>query len=132
MGAAMLVLRLRPGEDFYVAEERVVVGELLGGPRFLLHVESTGRRYAISDEESTEMREVADVFLTSGGRAHAGLARVAIDAPREISIVRGAVMRGESGGGDAFTPPQIRLEKVDPGRRYADKQPSGAGRKRWA
>ena len=27
-----LVLRLRPGDDFYVAEERVVVGELLGDP----------------------------------------------------------------------------------------------------
>ena len=103
-----LVLKLRPGDDFYVAKERVVVGELLGGPRFVLKVDSTGRRYEITDEESVEMREVRDVFLASGGRAQAGLARVAIDAPREISILRGAVMRGELGGGDGRMPPLRR------------------------
>ena len=120
-----LVLRLRPGDDFYVAKERVVVSQLLGGPKFVLHVESSGRRYEITDEESVEMREVRDVFLASGGRAQAGLARVAIEAPREISILRGAVLRGavvrgESGGGDGRTPRfvEAHVQRVNPGKRW--------------
>jgi hypothetical protein len=121
-----LVLRLRPGDDFFVAKERVTVGALLGGPRFRLEVESSGRAYEITDSESVEMREVRDVFFSSGGRVQAGLCRLAIEAPREISIIRGAVARGETGGGDGYTPRQSRagsrVERVDPGRRFAEKQ----------
>ena len=116
-----LVLRLRPGDDFFVAKERVIVGELLGGPRFTIRVERSGRAYEISDQESVELREVRDVFLSSGGRVQAGLARVTIEAPRAISIVRGSVARGESGGGDGYTPrrSETRLERVNPGKRWA-------------
>ena len=111
-----LVLRLRPGQDFFVAHERVIVGKLLGGPMFELEVESTGRHYTITDAESTEMREIPEVFLCSGGRAHAGLCRVTIDAPREISILRGENYRhgpGVGSGKEAVT------QKVNPGRRWA-------------
>ena len=87
----------------------------------MLQVERTGRRYEISDEESTEMREVRDVFLCSGGRAHSGLARVAIEAPREISILRGSVLRGKSGGGDGCMPRfvEAHVQRVNPGKRWA-------------
>lgn len=112
-----LVLRLRPGDDFYVGAERVVIGELLGGPRFTLQVDSSGRRYEITDEESVEMREVRDVFLSSGGRAQAGLARVAIEAPREINILRGAVLRGESGGG-GMRIAEAYVRRTNPGKRW--------------
>ena len=66
------------------------------------------------------MREVRDVFLCAGGRAQAGLARVAIDAPREISIVRGAVVRGESAAetGAMQQLVEASVQRVNPGKRW--------------
>ena len=115
-----LVLRLRPGDDFFVAKERVIVGKLLGGPTFELEVPRTGRKYVITDQESTEMREVPDVFLGSGGRCQKGLARVTIDAPREVSILRGENFRHDKLSGPALPPPgEAKAQRVNPGKRWA-------------
>ena len=84
--------------------------KLLGGSMFELEVARTGRRYTISDEELTEMREVPEVFLSSGGRIQAGLARVTIDAPREIAVLRGENYR--QGGKEAS------VRKVSCGSRW--------------
>jgi sRNA-binding carbon storage regulator CsrA len=88
-----LVLSLRTGQDFYVGDVQVVVGEILGKSRLKVRVPKSGRVYEISDEEAVELREKPDVFLSAGDRATTGVARVAIDAPREVTILRGESYR---------------------------------------
>jgi hypothetical protein len=107
-GRAMpLVLSLHSGDDFYVADQQVVVGAVLGMSRFEVTVTSSGRKYVISDEEAVELREIRDVFLSAGGRPQNGVARVAIDAPRSVLIVRGDAARGEAAV--EFTKPRGRF-----------------------
>jgi hypothetical protein len=54
------------------------------------------------------LHEIGDVFLSAGDRPQAGVARVAIDAPREITILRG----------DALRHGEAKVERVNPGRRF--------------
>ena len=88
-----LVLSLRVGHDFYVGREHVTITKIIGHSRFEVRVASSGRTYEVSDREATELRELPDVYLSAGDRPQAGLARVAIDAPREIPILRGDALR---------------------------------------
>ena len=89
-----LVLSLRKGQDFYVDDEQIVVESIRGKQSFVVKVVSTGKVHTITDERATEV--VPDVFLSSGGRAQGGLARIAIEAPPDVLILRGAKYRGES------------------------------------
>ncbi len=88
-----LVLSLRVGQDFYVGDEQVVVHKVHDPRRFELRVACTDRVFGISDKEAVEIFD--DVFVSAGDRPQNGLARVAIDAPREIEILRGERYRGE-------------------------------------
>ena len=106
-----LVLSLHSGDDFYVADQQVVVGEILGDRKFRVRVASSGRIYTVSDEESTELREIRDVFLSAGDRPQLGVARVAIDAPRSIPILRGDSARNPNR--------EAVVEKVAYGSRFA-------------
>ena len=69
-----LVLSLHSGQDFYVGDEQVVVGAILGVSKFEVTVASSGRKYVVSDEEATELHEIGDVFLSAGDRPQAGVA----------------------------------------------------------
>ena len=89
-----LVLSLRKGQDFYVDDEQIVVESIRGKQSFDVKVVSTGKVHTITDEQATEV--VPDVFLSSGGRAQGGLARIAIEAPPDVLILRGTKYRGES------------------------------------
>ena len=103
-----LVLRLRLGQDFFVGAERVVVSRLLGGSRF--EIQTKARTYEVRDDEAIELQEIPEVMISSGGRVHARVARVAIDAPREIPIHRGA---------SAAKPPcEAQVQRVNIGKRY--------------
>lgn len=90
-----LVLRLKPGQDFFVGAERYTVNRLLTGAEFEILSTSTGRAYLITEEEATELKEVPEAFVSSGGHAHSGIAKIAIDAPRAIVILRGQTIRRE-------------------------------------
>jgi hypothetical protein len=93
-GAAMaLVLSLRAGQDFYVDDERVIVERVHGHSRFDLVVASSGKRCRVTDAEAAEIME--DVFVSAGDRPQAGFARVAIDAPADVLILRGERYRGD-------------------------------------
>jgi hypothetical protein len=84
-----LVLSLRQGDDFYVGKRRVEVWACTGRVKFQLKLDN-GVVFNVSDEESIEILD--DVFVSAGnraGRPQHGIACVSIDAPREISIVRG-------------------------------------------
>jgi len=82
-----LVFSMKPGQDFYVGDDRVVVGTIYGKTRFDVVVEKTGHTHSISEEEAVEI--ITDVFVSSGPRPVAGIAKVAIDAPQEVLILRG-------------------------------------------
>jgi len=82
-----LVLSLAPGQDFFVDDDRLVVGPLLGKSRFEVTVEKTGVTHQITDEEAAEV--LPDVFLSAGRGPAASLARVVVDAPQQIIILRG-------------------------------------------
>ena len=88
-----LVLSLREGQDFYLGGERIVVGKVSGLTRFDLVVTRTGKRHAITDEEAVEIAD--DVFVSAGDRPQRGIARVAIAAPRSVTIIRGDRYRAE-------------------------------------
>lgn len=89
-----LVLSMKPGDDFFVGSERVVVEEVRGECEFTLRT-ADGRAHEISDKRGTEV--LPGVMVSAGNRAHAGLARVAIDAPQEVPIMRGQRYREERG-----------------------------------
>lgn len=82
-----LVLSLRAGQDFYVEDAQLVVGEIRGDTSFTLMVAATGKTFEITDQRAEEV--LPDVFVSAGDRPQAGLARVAIEAPPEKLILRG-------------------------------------------
>jgi sRNA-binding carbon storage regulator CsrA len=88
-----LVLSLRVGQDVFFGDEQVTVTKITGYSKFDVQVTSSGRTYHVNDEEAVELQELSDVYLTAGDRPQAGLARLAIDAPRSILILRGDAAR---------------------------------------
>ena len=82
-----LVLSLREGQDFYLDDDQVLVTRVDGLMHFQLMLASSGQSFVITDAESVEI--MPDVFVSAGDRPQRGIARVAIDAPREIRITRG-------------------------------------------
>jgi hypothetical protein len=87
-----LVMSLKTGDDFYVEDERVIVGAIHGRMHFEVQVEKTGSVFQVTDDEAQEL--FTDVFVSAGPRPASGIARVAIEAPREITILRGDRYRG--------------------------------------
>ena len=82
-----LVLSLRSGQDFYLDDSQVIVGKIHGVTKFDVTVAKTGKKHTITEEQATEIAD--DVFLSAGDNPQRGIARVAIDAPRSVKIVRG-------------------------------------------
>lgn len=80
-----LVLSLKHGEDFWVRDCQVVVSRIQGAKKFWLDV--GGKEFEIVDTHATEI--LPDVFVAAGDFFKYGMIRVAIDAPREIEILRG-------------------------------------------
>ena len=86
-----LVLSMKPGQDFFVGGDRIVICGVQGKSAFDIRVESTGKVHAITEEEAVEVLQ--DVFVSAGPKPLAGIAKVAIDAPQEITILRGDKFR---------------------------------------
>lgn len=82
-----LILSLRRNEDFYVADERVVLTRIRSKNDFDVVVESVGKEFQITDLEAVEI--IPDVFVSAGDYYQTGQVRVVIEAPREIRILRG-------------------------------------------
>ena len=85
-----LILSLRQGEDFYLDEERVRVKKVYSNRHFVLETPD-GTHHEIVQDRMTEVQK--DVFVSSGDRGYSGIARVVIDAPRRIEILRGVAKR---------------------------------------
>ena len=82
-----LVLSLYQGQDFFVSDDRVVVSSIKDETEFELYVQKSDTRFTISASESTEI--MPDVFVSAGDHQQSTLARIAIDAPQSILILRG-------------------------------------------
>jgi Carbon storage regulator (could also regulate swarming and quorum sensing) len=80
-----LVLSLKQGDDFWVGNRQVVVSRIQDAKKFWLSID--GKEFEIVDTHATEI--LPDVFVASGDFFKYGMVRVAIDAPREIEILRG-------------------------------------------
>jgi hypothetical protein len=99
-----LVLTLKEGQDFFVEEVRFVVEEVLGPLRFRLSYMrevSPGeinvtqpRSVEITDARATEV--LPDVLVSAGWNAPSAKARVVIEAPAQILILRGDTKRNRA------------------------------------
>jgi sRNA-binding carbon storage regulator CsrA len=95
----MLVLSVKEGQDFFIGDERFVLDKILGIGRFRLShkqqhklgsnvvVCKAGTSFTITDEHATEILD--EVFVSAGSPHTMGTARVAIEAPSEILVLRG-------------------------------------------
>ena len=88
-----LILGLREGDEFEVGPDTFRVGEVVGKFKFRL-ARSDGREFTITHRSSTEIAE--DVFVTAAAHPQNGVARVSIDAPRELPIKRPDYQRQEA------------------------------------
>jgi hypothetical protein len=96
-----LVLTLKEGQDFFVGEVRFVVEEVLGPLRFRLSYipEVTAgatqpRSVEITDVRAAEV--LPDVLVSAGWNAPSARARVVVEAPAQILILRGNTKRNQA------------------------------------
>jgi sRNA-binding carbon storage regulator CsrA len=82
-----LILSMKAGEDFYVGDACVSVRRITSPTSFVLRRASDGAVFTVDDKKAAEI--LPNVFVSAGHHAHEGTARVAIDAPRELRILRG-------------------------------------------
>jgi hypothetical protein len=91
-----LVLSLLKGQDFYVGDERFVVAGIQSPTVFTLLHEGSGKIFKIVDAEQTEVLD--GVRISAGIKPEAMIARVAIEAPRTMLILRGEKRRNPPAG----------------------------------
>ena len=80
-----LILGLREGEEFLVGPDKFTVVEVAGKFKFRLQ-RHDGKEFTVTQRCSTEVAE--DVFVTAGAHPQNNVARVSIDAPRDMQITR--------------------------------------------
>lgn len=89
-----LVIEVANGKSFWVGDVEVVVTRITSHTSFDLKVNSEWPKiYRVSDSRSIEILPNVRVSAGLGGKpkvdsARAGLARIAIEAPRSIKILR--------------------------------------------
>lgn len=86
-----LVLSLREGDDFYVADQQFLVNRIYDETSFDLFKagdpEETHHPIAVTEKQAVEV--MPDVYVSAGDLFQRGCVRAVIDAPREILILRG-------------------------------------------
>ena len=85
-----LILSLRRDEDFYVDDAQVFVNEIHSDQHFVLETPD-GTHWEIVQDRMSEI--LPNVFVSSGISKNSEVARVVLDAPREILILRGGAKR---------------------------------------
>ena len=82
-----LVLSMRERQDFFIGDERFVIDHVYSETHFRVRNVKSGKVFDITDTMSTEV--MTGVTLFAGDREQAMLCRVAIDAPRDVIVLRG-------------------------------------------
>jgi hypothetical protein len=92
-----LVLNLKEGDDFYVKDRQFVIENVRSETNFTIKEVATNRIFEITDTRSTE---IMPNVMVAAGEPYVVSARVAIEAPADILILRGDKYRNP--------PPNIR------------------------
>lgn len=88
-----LVLRLRPGEDFYVDHQHFLLDAIIDEKRAILRHGT--RRIEIDFDHDTEI--LPGVHVTLGERRSTIALPISIDAPRQVAILSGQNYRASGG-----------------------------------
>ena len=80
-----LSLGIKRGEELFIGDTRYVLTDILSPHSFVLKCACV--EFEISDAEAVEVEP--EVWISAGRGGHYTLARVVIDAPRRIRILRG-------------------------------------------
>ncbi len=88
-----LVLSMRLEEDFFVGDERFVVAEIKSDS----HVRVKHGEKLLDLYTSRATPVLPNVRLSVADRGQLGLARIAIEAPKSVTILRGGNYRKLSG-----------------------------------
>lgn len=91
-----LVLTLKEGEDFFVSDSRYAIERIDGARAVSVSRASDGRIFDLI-EDGRPVEIAHDVRARVGLRGQSGLARLDIDAPRQIPIDRGDNYRAVGG-----------------------------------
>lgn len=86
-----LVLSLKKGQDFYIGDERFLIDEVYSETHFRVRRERTDKMFEITDTRATEI--MPDVFVSAGERPQPLMARIAIEAPPNVLVLRGDKFR---------------------------------------
>jgi sRNA-binding carbon storage regulator CsrA len=90
-----LILSLREGESFYVDDHRIVLHKIKSPESFVIQTPD-GKYHKIVEAEATEA--LPDVMISAGYRHEFGQARIAIEAPRSMIILREHMYGGPGDG----------------------------------
>ncbi|MCO5157855.1 MAG: carbon storage regulator [Aquamicrobium sp.] len=88
-----LVLSLKSGDDVFIGGQCFSVGKIDTENDFSL-IGPGGKIHRITDAESEEV--MAEVYISAGSNPPIGTVRVAIEAPKDVLILRGE--RGRPAG----------------------------------
>ena len=86
-----LILTLKKGERFYVGENIIEVTAIYSDAHFSIKVDD-GAEFDVLDDKMVEV--IPEVFVSVGNRHVDDLARVAVEAPRSVPILREKLKRG--------------------------------------
>lgn len=89
-----LVLALRIDQSFFVGSTEFVLREVHSLDDFVVENKGTGARHRITDRRMTEV--LPEVFISVGDRQQNSLARLAIEAPQSVKILRGNALEKET------------------------------------
>lgn len=91
-----LVIGVNEGSEFFIQDTRVVVIKVIDALRFRVRVETPAMdyEYLITEHEATVLPRIdwdCDVKISAGLRGTDTLARVVVDAPKNIGVLRGSL-----------------------------------------
>lgn len=87
-----LILGVKAGEKIYIEDDWIMIVKVTGPHNFVLENED-GTGYTINGPDDQPQEVLPEVFVSAGeirGTAPGRIARVFIDAPREMKILREA------------------------------------------
>ncbi|HVC63634.1 MAG TPA: hypothetical protein VND19_25115 [Acetobacteraceae bacterium] len=86
-----LVLERTEGQDFYIRDERYVVTKIISPKQFTVRRDRDGTTFDMVDGQSYEL--APDATGSVGSRGQQTLARISIEAPRSVAVLRGELYR---------------------------------------
>ena len=89
-----LVIERSVGQDFYVGDKRFVVTAIDGANAFTVQREHDGEAFHVV--LGTPREVAASVIVAVGTRGQNTLARISIEAPQSIRVLRGELYRSSS------------------------------------